>query len=208
MAILCFGSGIFGVSLLLTMLICYANALVAPRAFFGTRAPCLNAMPPSLAGMAASSITLSGAEALPEMEPAALTPSELNDAAAFVDQIDLVLVGLRSIAIGTIVVVALLVAISVFVANVIIPQAAQQLEVQVKEKYPDLWREYEAKLEPGEVLAMRPDLIQELGNKMQQADFKEFERMKQQVQNAKDKNENVVDVEVISKEPNDDVLKS
>jgi hypothetical protein len=43
---------------------------------------------------------------------------------------------------------------------------------------------------------------------MQQADFKEFERMKQQVQNAKDKNENVVDVEVISKEPNDDVLKS
>ena len=209
MAILCFDNGIFGVSLLLTMLICYANALVAPRVFSGARAPCLNAMSPSLAGMSASSITLSGAEALlPEMEPAALTPSELNDAAAFVDQIDLVLVGLRSIAIGTIVVVALLVAISVFVANVIIPQAAQQLEVQVKEKYPDLWREYEAKLEPGEVLAMRPDLIQELGNKMQQADFKEFERRKQQVQNAKDKNENVVDVEVISKEPNDDVLKS
>lgn len=208
MAILGYDSGIFGVSLLLlTMLICYANALVTPRAFFGTRAPCLNAMSPSLAGMA-SSITLSGAEALPEMEPAALTPSELNDAAALVDQMELVLFGLRSIAIGILVVAALLVGISVFVASVIIPQAAQELEVQVKEKYPDLWREYEAKLEPGEVLAMRPDLIQELGNKMQQADFKEFERRKQQVQNAKDKNENVVDVEVISKEPNDDVPKS
>ena len=205
MAILCFDSGIFGISLLLSMLICYTNALVAPRAFSGARASCLKAMPPSLAGVT-SSITLSGAEALPEMDPAAFTPS---DAAALAEQIDQVFIGgLRSIAIGIIGVLALLVGISFFFANVVIPQAAQQLELQVKEKYPDLWREYEAKLEPGEVLAMRPDLIQELGNKMQQADFKEFERMRQQAQDSKDKNENVVDVEVISKELNDNEPKS
>jgi hypothetical protein len=201
MSILCFNNGIFGVSLLLSMTIRCANAFVTPRAFSAVRVPSLNALPPTLAEIA-SSITLSGAEALPEMEPAALTPSELNDAAVFVDQLG---EGLRGIAFGIIGVVAVIVGIAFLVANFLIPQAAAEVEAQVKKNYPDLWREYEAKLDPGEVLAMRPDLIQELGNKMRQMDLEEFKRKEREAQNkAKVKNDNIVDVEVISKEKSDE----
>jgi hypothetical protein len=200
MAILCFNNGIFGVILLLSMTIRYINAFVTPRAFSAVRALSLNTIPPTLTEIT-SSMTLSGAEALPEMEPAALTPSELNDAAVFVDKLG---EGLRGISFGIIGVVAVIAGIAFFVANFLIPQAAAEVEAQVKKKYPDLWREYEVKLEPGEVLAMRPDLIQELGNKMRQMDLEEFKRMERDAQNQVEvKNDNIVDVEVISKEESD-----
>jgi hypothetical protein len=48
----------------------------------------------------------------------------------------------------------------------IIPTAAKQIEDLAKTLDPELWREYEQKLEPGETLAIRPDLMQELGNKV------------------------------------------
>eukprot|EP00543_Licmophora_paradoxa_P006011 CAMPEP_0202458616 /NCGR_PEP_ID=MMETSP1360-20130828/26494_1 /ASSEMBLY_ACC=CAM_ASM_000848 /TAXON_ID=515479 /ORGANISM="Licmophora paradoxa, Strain CCMP2313" /LENGTH=185 /DNA_ID=CAMNT_0049079239 /DNA_START=16 /DNA_END=573 /DNA_ORIENTATION=- len=51
-------------------------------------------------------------------------------------------------------------------ASFLIPKAAEQLEEQCKQLDPALWAEYEAKLQPGEVMAMRPDLLQELGNKV------------------------------------------
>lgn len=38
-----------------------------------------------------------------------------------------------------------------------------------------LWEEYEAKLEEGETMATRPDLLQELGNIMQPIIIKDFE---------------------------------
>ena len=38
----------------------------------------------------------------------------------------------------------------------------------------DLWQEYEAQLKPDEVLAMRPDLMLELGNKVQELDMAKF----------------------------------
>jgi hypothetical protein len=135
------------------------------------------------------------------MEPSVLTPSELNDAAVFVDKLG---EGLRGIAFGIIGVVAVIAGIALLVANFLIPQAAAEVEAQVKKKYPDLWREYEVKLEPGEVLAMRPDLIQELGNKMQQMDLEEFKRMERDAQKKIEvKNDNIVDVEVISKDQSD-----
>jgi hypothetical protein len=52
-------------------------------------------------------------------------------------------------------------------ASYIIPQAAKMLEEQTKELAPALWEEYSAKIEDGETLAMRPELMQELGEKMQ-----------------------------------------
>jgi len=54
-----------------------------------------------------------------------------------------------------------------FVATFVVPKAAEQLESDTKRLRPDLWAEYEAKLEPGESMMTRPDLLQELGNKMQ-----------------------------------------
>ena len=52
-------------------------------------------------------------------------------------------------------------------AAVLIPKAAEQLEREAKELAPDLWEEYQARLGPGETMATRPDLLQELGNKIQ-----------------------------------------
>jgi len=53
------------------------------------------------------------------------------------------------------------------VANFVVPKAAEQLETDTKRLRPDLWAEYEAKLQPGETMITRPDLLQELGNVMQ-----------------------------------------
>lgn len=99
---------------------------------------------------------------------------------------------LSNVAIGVAGVVAVLVAISFLFASFIIPQAAAQLEEQVKAKDPGLWLEYENRLEPGEILAMRPDLMKELGDKMQQITMAEFDAMQEQVE----KNDDVIDAEV------------
>lgn len=62
-----------------------------------------------------------------------------------------------------------------FVASVIVPQAAKQLEQDTKRLRPGLWEEYEAKLGEGETMERRPDLLQELGNIMQPIIIKDFE---------------------------------
>lgn len=72
------------------------------------------------------------------------------------------------------------------VASFIIPKAAQQLEQDTKRLRPGLWEEYEAKLnkENGETMAMRPDLLQELGNIMQPIIIQDYEN------NSNNKNNN------------------
>jgi hypothetical protein len=50
---------------------------------------------------------------------------------------------------------------------VIVPAAAKELEKECLELAPDLWKEYQTKLEPGQTMAQRPDLMQELGAKLQ-----------------------------------------
>ena len=104
---------------------------------------------------------------------------------------------------GIIGVVFFLVGLTFVMAAVIIPQAAQQLERQTKELDPELWAKYEAQLEPGQTMDQRPDLMQELGEKMQalmDAKFKE----QQQAQSSNDDNESVrpqvMDAEIISKD--------
>lgn len=52
--------------------------------------------------------------------------------------------------------------------NVILPKACNELEKAVQESYPQLWAEYESKLQPGETLINRPDLARELAAKIQQ----------------------------------------
>jgi hypothetical protein len=81
-----------------------------------------------------------------------------------------------------------------FIAAVIVPKAADQLERDTKRLRPGLWEEYEAKLGEGETLATRPDLLQELGNIMQPLIIKDFEKSAE----AK-ASDTAVDVEVINK---------
>lgn len=61
----------------------------------------------------------------------------------------------------------LLFGLSYVIAAFLIPKAAEQVEREAKELAPELWDEYQAKLGPGETMATRPDLLQELGNKIQ-----------------------------------------
>jgi hypothetical protein len=97
-------------------------------------------------------------------------------------------------------------------AAFIIPQAAKELERQTKELDPSLWEEYQAKLQSGETMDMRPDLMQELGNKVQVIMAEKFDRMQKNasMETGKLENRGVVDVEVISmqedaKEPKKEV---
>jgi len=61
------------------------------------------------------------------------------------------------------------------VATFVVPKAAEQLETDTKRLRPDLWAEYEAKLQPGETMITRPDLLQELGNVMQPIIMSEYD---------------------------------
>jgi len=76
-------------------------------------------------------------------------------------------------------IVAGLVGLSFVFANVIIPQAAEQLEAQAKKDYPDLWQEYTSQLGPGEKLIDRPDIMQSLGKQVQERMMKEFDEQQQ-----------------------------
>ena len=112
---------------------------------------------------------------------------------------------------GTLTTIASVIAIIVFafgallliMANIVIPQAAKELEEKARKEYPQEWAACEAKLEEGEVLAMRPDLIQELGRQVQEGDLKKFETMaKKEEENVDGSSEraDVIDVEVITKQ--------
>ena len=84
----------------------------------------------------------------------------------------------KNIAIAVGGIIAVLAAFAILFSTFIIPAAADQIEKQAKELDPAMWQEYEQKLEPGETLAMRPDLMQELGNKVQAKAFTEIEKRK------------------------------
>lgn len=61
-------------------------------------------------------------------------------------------------------------------AAFLVPRAAEQLESDTRRLRPGLWDEYEAKLEPGETMTSRPDLLQDLGNIMQPIITQDYER--------------------------------
>ena len=91
----------------------------------------------------------------------------------------------KNIAIAVGGIIAVLAAFAILFSTFIIPAAADQIEKQAKELDPAMWQEYEQKLEPGETLAMRPDLMQELGNKVQAKAFTEIEKKEAQLRELK-----------------------
>lgn len=74
---------------------------------------------------------------------------------------------LQSIAVGITAVLFFLAGLTLLMANIIIPAAANELEKECKELAPELWDDYQRKLEPGQTIAQRPELMQELGAKLQ-----------------------------------------
>lgn len=58
-------------------------------------------------------------------------------------------------------------ALTYLMASIVVPAAAQKLEEECRELSPELWEEYQAKLGEGETMDQRPDLMRELGKKLQ-----------------------------------------
>ncbi|KAL9182828.1 hypothetical protein ACHAXT_004107 [Thalassiosira profunda] len=67
-------------------------------------------------------------------------------------------------------------AIAYLTASFLVPKAAEQLERDTKRLRPGLWEEYEGKLEEGQEMVNRPDLLQELGNIMQPLIVEDYEK--------------------------------
>ena len=67
-------------------------------------------------------------------------------------------------------------ALAYLTAAFLVPKAAEQLEQDTKRLRPGLWEEYEAKLNEGETMVNRPDLLQELGNIMQPIIVENYEK--------------------------------
>ena len=62
---------------------------------------------------------------------------------------------LRNVAIAVTAVIFLLAGLTFLVASVIVPAAAKELEKECKELAPELWDEYQTRLEPGETIDRR-----------------------------------------------------
>ena len=73
----------------------------------------------------------------------------------------------RNVAAAITAILFLLAGVTFLYGSFIIPAAAQELEKECKELDPQLWDQYAAKLGEGETMATRPDLMQELGTKLQ-----------------------------------------
>ena len=102
-------------------------------------------------------------------------PAAATDAAAAVDT-DSLLSGVRTFFAVLTALVFGLFGLTYFVAAFIVPKAAEQLEADTRRLRPGLWEEYEAKLEPGQTMATRPDILQELGDVMRPIIIEDFER--------------------------------
>lgn len=109
------------------------------------------------------------------------------------------------------VIVALLFGTALIFSTFVIPKAAEQLENQARDLDPELWDEYQAKLGPNEILAMRPELMQELGDKVRAkmiAKFEEAEQRQQQQARTSttttppkdDLDSGVIEAEIVSKD--------
>jgi hypothetical protein len=144
-------------SLLLLLGLATADAFVAP-ANFVARGTSLNALPESIL----SSLMLADEQAVSDaMSYSDVLGSDvMQQGGGIMETVTSVLRAITGV-------VFLLAGLTYVTAAVLIPQAAKQLENQTKELDPDLWDEYQAKLEPGQTLDQRPDLMQELGDIMQ-----------------------------------------
>jgi hypothetical protein len=70
--------------------------------------------------------------------------------------------GTRNLVIGIVVIMVLVSALSVYVTQSLLPQQMNTLALMVKEEYPERWQELESKLNEGERMRDRPDLMTEL----------------------------------------------
>jgi len=143
--------------------------LMAAMMFSATSAfvPPSTSIPQSIYATPSSSWGLSAASASPSTHMNLFSIDHdisstllLSDTAAIIDTV-------RSVAVVITAVLFALAGLTLLMANIIIPAAAKELEKECMELAPELWAEYQAKLNPGETIDQRPELMQELGAKIQ-----------------------------------------
>ena len=105
----------------------------------------------------------------------AATSIIISDDAAAIASANSALEGVRTFFVVIAAIVFGFAGLTFVTAAFIVPQAAQQLETDTKRLRPGLWEEFEAKLEEGETMAIRPDLLQDLGKIMQPIIIQDFE---------------------------------
>jgi cell fate (sporulation/competence/biofilm development) regulator YmcA (YheA/YmcA/DUF963 family) len=101
------------------------------------------------------------------------------ETAATVDVMGLV----QNVALGVTAVLFLLAGLTYLTASVLIPAGAQQLEVECQAIIPRTWQDYLDKLEDGQTMKDRPDLMFELGLLLNKAKADQLERMCRQTDN-------------------------
>mmetsp|Transcript_38330 Transcript_38330/g.89143 ORF Transcript_38330/g.89143 Transcript_38330/m.89143 type:complete len:133 (-) Transcript_38330:156-554(-) len=104
---------------------------------------------------------------------------------------------LRNVGIAALAIIFLGAGLTFLTASVVVPAAARELEKECLELAPDLWREYQTKLEPGETIDQRPDLMQEVGQKLQPLLDAKLARSMGQGQNVAQSTTNVDRTDVI-----------
>jgi len=145
-----------------TTLLMAAMMLSAASAFVPSTAipRSLHATPASAWGLSAASAPPSTQMNLFPIDHDISSTLLLSDTAAIIDTV-------RSVAVVITAVLFALAGLTLLMANIIIPAAAKELEKECMELAPELWAEYQAKLNPGETIDQRPELMQELGAKIQ-----------------------------------------
>jgi hypothetical protein len=126
------------------------------------------------------------------------TPSPLPSSSLLLGAGEGALDVVKNLVIGIGGVIAVLALLVVVLSSFVIPKAAEQLEQQAKAMDMELWEEYENRLEPGEVLAMRPDLMQELGNIVTARTMAKYEEMEKEMIAAKKKAEAAAEAETMA----------
>ena len=146
---------------LLTWLCLQTNAFVVPTPAITKMSPTVNRALPDFASFSSMMIS-DGLSAATYIKPDAEVSGALSTLRTFFIVLTAAIFGLTAIAYLT--------------AAFLVPKAAEQLEEDTKRLRPGLWEEYEAKLNEGESMVNRPDLLQELGNIMQPIIVENYEK--------------------------------
>ncbi|KAG7359309.1 hypothetical protein IV203_015898 [Nitzschia inconspicua] len=90
---------------------------------------------------------------------------------------------LRTVALAVTAILFLVAGITYLTAAILIPAGAQQLEVECQQFIPQTWNEYQQKLDDGQSIQDRPDLMFELGLLLNKAKADQLEQICQQTDN-------------------------
>lgn len=132
-----------------------------------------------------------------EAVTAAAAPASSSSSIMISDALDI----LQNAVLVVGILVALAVGAALFFDQFVMPQAAEELELQAKRDYPDLWEKFAlASLQPGEELKERPDVIEALGTAMIQRQQAEYDAAQAKIEQTKKQTDGMLDDSHVTKD--------